>query len=96
MTFKLLRRGELIAVPPVERALAFIEEERRQRPPGLPLATPDRRRIVGSPATVRAGIEAAAREYAADEVMIVTITYDHDARCRSYDLIADAFGLPVA
>jgi luciferase family oxidoreductase group 1 len=96
MTFRLLRRGELIAVPPVERALAFIEEERRQRPPGLPLATPDRRRIVGSPATVRAGIEAAAREYGAGEVMIVTITYDHDARCRSYELIADAFGLPVA
>jgi hypothetical protein len=29
-------------------------------------------------------------------VMIVTITYDHDARRRSYELIADAFGLPVA
>ena len=50
MTFRLLRRGELIAVPPVERALAFIEEEQRQRPPGLPLATPDApsdRRLAG-------------------------------------------------
>jgi luciferase family oxidoreductase group 1 len=96
MTFKLLRRGELIPVPPIERALAFIEDERRQRPVGLPVATPDRRRIVGSPATVRAGIEAAAREYQADEMMIVTITYDHDARCRSYELIADAFGLSAS
>jgi alkanesulfonate monooxygenase SsuD/methylene tetrahydromethanopterin reductase-like flavin-dependent oxidoreductase (luciferase family) len=52
----------------------------------------DRRRIVGSPATVRAGIEAAAREYDADEVMIVSITYDHQARRRSYELIAEAFG----
>jgi luciferase family oxidoreductase group 1 len=93
MTFKLLRRGELIPVPPVEKALAFIERERRQSA-GL-ASTPsvtDRRRIVGSPATVRAGIEAAAREYDADEVMIVSITYDHQARRRSYELIAEAFG----
>ena len=95
MTFTLLRRGQLIAVPPIARALAFIDDERRQRPAALPLATSDRRRIVGSPARVRAGIEAAAREYGADEAMIVTITYDHEARCRSYDLIADAFGLSV-
>jgi luciferase family oxidoreductase group 1 len=96
MTFKLLRRGELIPVPPIERALAFIEEEKRQRAAGLPVTTPDRRRIVGSPATVRAGIEAAARDYHADEMMIVTITYDHEARCRSYELIADAFNLSPA
>jgi luciferase family oxidoreductase group 1 len=96
MSFKLLRRGELIPVPPIERALAFIEAERAQHPVGLPLAVPDRRRIVGSPARVRAGIEAAAAEYRADEAMIVTITYDHEARCRSYDLIADAFGLSTA
>jgi luciferase family oxidoreductase group 1 len=95
MTFKLLRRGELIAVPPVDRALAFLENERRARTAGLPLSTPDRRRIVGSPARVRAGIEQAAREYGAGEVMIVTITYDHAARCRSYELIAEAFGIPV-
>src|SRR5262245_5801363 len=90
MTFKLLRRGELIAVPPIERALRFIEEERQD---GSALPQPDRRRIVGSPARVRAGIEAAAEDYCADEVMIVTITYEHAARRRSYELIANAFGL---
>jgi hypothetical protein len=26
-------------------------------------------------------------------VIVVTITYDHDARRRSYELLADAFGL---
>jgi len=90
MTFKLLRRGELIQVPPVETALRFIEAERgdQARPP-----QPDRRRIVGSPSTVKKGIEAAVAEYGADEAMIVTITYDHHARCRSYELIADAFVL---
>ena len=33
-------------------------------------------------------IEEAAAEYGADEVMIVTITYDHEDRKRSYELIA--------
>ena len=31
--------------------------------------------------------------YAADEMMVVTITYEHAARRRSYELIADEFGL---
>jgi hypothetical protein len=29
----------------------------------------------------------------ADELMIITAVYDHDARKRSYSLLADAFGL---
>ena len=33
------------------------------------------------------------KEYGADEVMVVTITYDHAARVRSYELLADVFGL---
>jgi alkanesulfonate monooxygenase SsuD/methylene tetrahydromethanopterin reductase-like flavin-dependent oxidoreductase (luciferase family) len=94
MTFKLLRRGQLIAVPSVERALKFIEEERRANlaQHSAPRER-DRRRIVGSPATVRAGVEAAVREYNADEAMIVSITHEHETRRRSYELIAQAFGL---
>ena len=30
----------------------------------------------------------------ADEVMVTTMVYDHGARRRSYELIAEAFGLP--
>jgi luciferase family oxidoreductase group 1 len=90
MAFTLLQRGELIPVPTVETALRFLEEEPRTRPPIL--ARP-RRRIVGAPATVRAGIEAVAKEYGASEVMIVTITWDHEARRRSYKLVADEFGI---
>ncbi len=93
MSFTLLQRGELIPVPPVDEALAFLAEE-RTRPRMVPsVLTRARRRIVGSPATVRAGREAVAAEYGADELMVVTITYDHAARRRSYELIADAFGL---
>jgi luciferase family oxidoreductase group 1 len=96
MSFTLLVRGQLIPVPPVDRALRFLAEERERPPTALPMLQRSRRRIVGSPDTVREGIEAVAREYEADEVMVVTITYEHEARRRSYELLADAFDLTGA
>ena len=30
-------------------------------------------------------------KYGAEEAIIVTITYDHEARMRSYELLAEAF-----
>jgi luciferase family oxidoreductase group 1 len=87
MMFTLFLQGQLVAIPPIEKALRFFDEQAQ-----TPNATPSRRRtIVGSPDTVRAGIEKVAGEYLADEVMVVTLTYDHAARKRSYELIADAF-----
>ena len=83
MMFTLFFRGQLIPIPPVDTALRFLED---QPPPAQ-----ERRSIIGSPQTVRAGIEAVVREYAADEVMVVTITYEHATRVRSYELIAEAF-----
>ena len=47
------------------------------------------RSIVGSPGTVRAGVEALVAETGADELMIVSDVYDHAARLRSFQLIAD-------
>jgi alkanesulfonate monooxygenase SsuD/methylene tetrahydromethanopterin reductase-like flavin-dependent oxidoreductase (luciferase family) len=51
-----------------------------------------RRIITGEPARVRAAVEAVAADYSAEEVFIVNIMYDHAARRRSYQLIAQAFG----
>ncbi|HEY0270882.1 MAG TPA: LLM class flavin-dependent oxidoreductase [Sphingomonas sp.] len=48
------------------------------------------RSIVGSPATVRAGIAALVAETRADELMIVSDVYHHDARLHSIALIAEA------
>ena len=45
---------------------------------------------------MREGIEAVAAEYGAEEVTLVTITHEHEARRRSYELIAEAFGLKPA
>ena len=84
MAFAMLRRGNPIPVPPVEDALRFLAAN--------PVSS-DRRLVLGAPATVRAGLEAVAREYGAHEVMVVTIVHDHAARRRSYELIAEAFGL---
>jgi alkanesulfonate monooxygenase SsuD/methylene tetrahydromethanopterin reductase-like flavin-dependent oxidoreductase (luciferase family) len=66
--------------------LRFFEEHGSVTAP----ITGRRRWILGSPATVRRELDSLAREYGADEVMIVTITYDHAARRRSYELIAKA------
>ena len=89
MAFTLLRRGQLIAVPPPAKALEFLARE-GQPPGGAPRG---RRTIVGSPEKVRAELETLAADYQADEVIVVTITYDHEARRRSYELLADAMGL---
>jgi len=48
------------------------------------------RSVVGSPATVRAGLEAFVTETGVDELMIVSDVYDHQARLRSVQLIAEA------
>jgi luciferase family oxidoreductase group 1 len=48
------------------------------------------RSIIGSPETVRRGIAALVAETAADELMIVSDVYDHEARLRSFELIAAA------
>ncbi|MEO8026111.1 MAG: LLM class flavin-dependent oxidoreductase, partial [Bryobacteraceae bacterium] len=89
MTRAMMNEGKLIAVPPIEKALRFLEE----RGPRADTATRPRRAIIGDPAAVKRGIEELATLYGADEIAIVTITYDHAARRRSYELIAEAFGL---
>jgi luciferase family oxidoreductase group 1 len=89
MTFTLLRRGELIAVPPPDKALEFLAtDERTAEQPRS-----ERRAVIGSPSQARAELEDVAAKYGADEAIIVSITYDHEARRRSYALLADAFGL---
>jgi luciferase family oxidoreductase group 1 len=81
------REGRPIPVPPVEEALRYLEEN--DPPPDAPR----RRAVLGSPENVRAGLLDVADEYGAEEIMVVTITYSHAARRRSYELIAKAFGL---
>lgn len=85
MMFSYLVRGELIAVPSVETAVKWAASQ----------GTPSRRRrtTVGTPEQVRVGLDEVAKLYGADELMLVNILPDHEARCRSYQLVSELFDL---
>ncbi len=88
MAFDLLRRGRLIPVPPPEKAERYFElHDYESEGPRKP------RRLTGTAAQVRAEIEEVVEEYGAEEAIVVTITHDHQARRRSYELLAREFGL---
>jgi luciferase family oxidoreductase group 1 len=92
MAFDLLRRGRLIAVPPPDKAARYLElhGDEGEGLGGKP------RRLTGTAAQVRAEIEEIAAAYGADEAIVVTITHDHEARSRSYELLAAEFGLDAS
>jgi len=90
MVTMLARRGKFTPVPRVETAVRFIDRRMRtyREQPGL-----SKRLVHGSPATVRGALETLARTYGADELLVVNVTHEHDARRRSYELLAEAFAL---
>jgi luciferase family oxidoreductase group 1 len=49
--------------------------------------------FVGSPATVRSGLGQFVADTGADEVIVAAAIYDHAARLRSYELLAESFAL---
>lgn len=57
------------------------------------LRTVQRRSIVGTPEQVRTGLLKLADAHDAEELVVVTITYDYASRLRSYELLAKAFAL---
>jgi luciferase family oxidoreductase group 1 len=89
MMFAHLIAGNPIPVPPVEEALTWLDAnpqaDRRHR-----------RTVLGTPAEVRAGLDAVAADYGADELMLVNILPDHAARRRSYELVAAEYKLAPA
>lgn len=89
MTRALLNEGRLIPVPPIDKAVRFLAE----RGSNADSAARPRRAIIGTGERVRDGLERLAESYGADEVMILTNTFDHADRRRSYELIARAFDL---
>jgi luciferase family oxidoreductase group 1 len=92
MMMVMLHAGRLIAVPTPEHAAAFLGEN-----PKLLAGLLQRRRVLlGTPEQVEQGIRKVVEEYQADEVLLVNILHSHAARRRSYELIADAFGLTLA
>jgi luciferase family oxidoreductase group 1 len=77
--FPSVEEAERYAYSDVERAI--IEQARR-------------RTIAGAPEQVRDRLYELGREYGVEELVIVTIAHEFKARLRSYELLAEAFGLP--
>jgi luciferase family oxidoreductase group 1 len=88
MAFALFLQGRPGPIPPVDEAVPFLADH----PEIANEFGRQRRWTVGAPDAVREQLETIANDYGADEIMVVTITHDHGARRRSYELLADAFG----
>jgi luciferase family oxidoreductase group 1 len=52
------------------------------------------RYVVGAPEQVRDELTRIAEGLHVSELMLITVVHDHEARLRSYQLVAEAFGLP--
>ena len=83
------RQGILLPFPPPEEALAYPYTDIERRV----VEHHRHRQIVGTPEQVKAELEALAASYGVDEVVVLTITHDYQARKHSYALLAEAFGL---
>ncbi|WP_326569194.1 LLM class flavin-dependent oxidoreductase [Amycolatopsis rhabdoformis] len=85
LTFLSLRRGRPIALPTPEEAAEY------------PYTDMDRAflndrfgsSIIGSPETVRKGLDQLLADTGADELMVTTMVHGHEDRVRSYEILAD-------
>jgi len=84
-----LDQGHLGPVPSIEEAAAYAysREER------LRIAFNRQRMVIGTPAQAKERLTELAATFGVEEVVAVTICYDFKARLRSYELLAEAFGL---
>jgi luciferase family oxidoreductase group 1 len=85
-----LQAGQLRPYPTVEEAEAYpyssVEREIVQQ---------NRQRVIaGDPGQVRERLEGLAEACGVEELLLLTITHDARARFRSYELLAEACGLP--
>ena len=82
-------RGQYLPLPSVKEALAYnyTDAERAS------VMRNRSRLFVGSAATILSKLQPMIDASRPDELMIITAVYDHDARRKSYSLLAEAFGL---
>jgi luciferase family oxidoreductase group 1 len=76
-------------VPSLEEAEAY-PYSREER---LRIAFNRQRQVMGDPAQCKEKLLALGEQYGVEEFVIVTITYDFEARLKSYELLAREFGL---
>lgn len=84
-----LQYGQHLPYPHPDEASAYPYNDQERRIVEANRAN----RFAGSPATVKAQLEDFAARNGLDELVVLTITYDFEKRLRSYELLAEAFGL---
>lgn len=84
------RDGEHGTVPTPEEAMNYPYTDLDRRV----VMDSRNRAIVGDQDHVHDELAKLAESYEVDEIFIVTITHDHQARIRSYELLAEAFDIP--
>lgn len=84
-----LLTGRPIAFPSPEEALVYPFTEQEQ----ALLRTVEARSVVGTPDKVKSRLMSLAERHGAEELVIVTITYDYASRLRSYELLAKEFAI---
>jgi luciferase family oxidoreductase group 1 len=89
LSFTRLRQGRPMQMITPEEVAAYewtpIEQELRQHWEG-PV-------VKGKPSVVRDKLDELVERYRVDELMVTTMVHDHADRRRSYELVADAWGL---
>jgi luciferase family oxidoreductase group 1 len=89
LNFARRRQGHYLPLPSPEEAADY-----SYTPADRALISRNRTRlIVGSKATVMARLEPLIESTKADELMVTTMVYDHEARKHVYELLAQAFGV---
>lgn len=84
-----LDQGQLGPFPSVAEAEAY-PYSREER---LRIAMNRRRQVVGAPEQVKEQLLALGAQYGVEEFVVVSICHDFAARLRSYELLAQTFGL---
>ncbi len=89
INFARRRQGHYLPLPSPDEAAAH-----EYSPTDRALIARNRARlIVGTPASVKERLDPLIESTQADELMITTMIFDHEARKRSYELLAQAFEL---
>lgn len=80
----IFRRQRTLLPPPIDSIEDYWQPHERQQIESMMSCS-----FIGSPETVRAGLEAFVAEHSPDELIVTTSAYDQGARLRSLELLAD-------
>ena len=87
-------QGKRLPVPTPEQAIAELGNFAFGADPVVRGSGEWPRYVVGAPEQVRDELERMARNLKVEEMMVIAVLHDYQARLRSYQLIAEAFNLP--